>query len=94
MGYLSPDPHWNANDHCGYGDSSNKRDSNRRPNKCPQLPQDLLLPTPWLLSPESAARGTEPKTQNGPLCTAYIVTNIAIVNIQIFEWGYLHFFSY
>lgn len=59
VGYLSPDPHWNANDHCGDGDSSDQRDSNRRPDKCPQLPQDLFLPTPRLLSPESTARGTK-----------------------------------
>ena len=56
--YLSADPDGNADDHGGDGDAGDEGDPHRSPHQGAQLPQDLLLPAPRLLTPERAAGGT------------------------------------
>jgi len=56
---LLPDPDGDANDHGGDGDASDEPDADGRAHQSAQLPQNLLLPGPGLLAPESASRGTE-----------------------------------
>ena len=57
--HLAADVNRDADDHGGDGDACDERDADRSSDQSPQLPQDLLLPAPRLLTPKCAARRTD-----------------------------------
>ena len=52
---LPAHPDGDPDDHGGDGDARNQRDPHRGAHQRAQLPHQLLLAAPWLLSPESAS---------------------------------------
>lgn len=63
--HLSSHVHGDTDDHGGDGDAGDESNADRGANQCSQLPQDLLLPTPRLLPPESTTRRTEEEWWRG-----------------------------
>lgn len=63
VSHLAADINRDADDHGRNGDACNESDANRSSNQGSQLPQNLLLPAPRLLSPKCAARGTNDRKQ-------------------------------
>lgn len=63
--HLSANVNRDADDHGGHGDAGDEGDANRSSDQSSQLPQDLLLPAPRLLSPERAAGWTERGRREG-----------------------------
>lgn len=57
--HLSANVNGDADDHGRYSNAGDESDANRSSDQGSQLPQDLLLPAPRLLSPERAAGWTE-----------------------------------
>lgn len=53
--HLPAHVHRNPDDHSGDGDAGDQRDADGCADQRPQLPQDLLLPAPRLLTPKRTA---------------------------------------
>lgn len=62
MSYLSANINRNANDHGRNGNASDEGNPHWSTDQCAQLPKNFLLTAPWLLAPESAARGAAEET--------------------------------
>lgn len=56
-----------ADDHGGNCNACDEGDANWSPDQSPQLPQNLLLPAPGLLPPESTTGRTNGENAEGPI---------------------------
>lgn len=57
--HLPPHIHGDSNDHGRDGNAGDEGDPDRSTDQRSELPQNLLLSAPRLLSPESTARRTD-----------------------------------
>lgn len=88
---VSPEPHLpsningDANNHGGDSYAGDECDADRGTYKCSQLPKDLLLSAPWLLSPESTAWWTERGWEMLPIFIP--IFHISDFNLGQKMWG-------